>query len=328
MASSLPRLVSPRSAETADAVRAMSGGSFDVDAWHVMNERDSALIQDEVLNGAASSAFVYQFDIAGTRVSGISVIGARHLASHYQGIKHRLVASTQKVGSLFTFTSFPAEHMPMAVTCSIVPELADEPDYYAVIVELIDIKSGNSIQMEAREQRFEQRRDGSRYERPHYQKIAQSKAFRNGALHLIPQDVQQQFLALMLKAGKGANITPSVIAEKRAGVLRFAAANAVPLDRRAIEHLSADQISGLGDAARQGTAAFANAARSLGLGLDYEAAASMTPPAEAMPRRRGRPPRVSRPESGGDEWPPETPADEQTEPGEHEPDEPPRDTLV
>ena len=61
MASSLPRLVSPRATETADAVRAMSGGSFDIDAWHVMNERDSALIQDEVLNGAASSAFFFAF---------------------------------------------------------------------------------------------------------------------------------------------------------------------------------------------------------------------------------------------------------------------------
>src|SRR5215469_6869270 len=327
MASSLPRLVSPRSAEAVEAVRTMTGGSFDIDAWHAMDTRDNALIQDEVLNGAASSAFCYQFDIAGTRVTGISVIGARHLATHYQGLKHRLIASTQKVGALFTFFSFPAEGSPMSVSCNIVNELASEPDYYSVVVELIDVKTGNSIQIECREQRFESRRDGSQYERPHYQKIAQSKAFRNGALHLIPQDVQQQFLALMLKAGKGANITPSVIAEKRAGVLRFAAANAVPLDRRAIEHLSADQISGLGDAARQGTAAFANAARSLGLGLDYEAAASMTPPPEPMPRRRGRPPRASRPEPGGDEWPPETPADEQSEPGEHEPDEP-RDTLV
>jgi hypothetical protein len=315
MASALPRLAAPRTAEALETVRALTGGRFDVDAWHVIDERDNSLIQDEILNGAQSAAFVYSFEISGQRVSGISVVGARHLAAHYQGLKHRLVASTQKVGALFTFYSFPSEGMPMSVSCNIVPELAAEPDYYSVVVDLTDVKTGNTIQIETREQRFEHRRDGSAYERPHYQKIAQSKAFRNGALHLIPQDVQQQFLSLMLKQGKGVNITPSVIGEMRSNVMRFAASHAVPLNRLAVEHLSSDQISGLRDAAREGVPAFVNAAR--GLGLDFDREPSAGEPA-AAPRRRGRPPRPSRLESGSPPQP--EPEPEQTEPGEHEPD--------
>ena len=112
----LPRLVSPRATETLETVRNAAGG-FDIDAFHAMNERDNALIEDEILHGAGSSSFVYQFDISqGNTVTGVSVVGARHLANHYRGLKHRLVASAQKTGELFVFQSFPAENMPMAVS--------------------------------------------------------------------------------------------------------------------------------------------------------------------------------------------------------------------
>ncbi len=110
MAQTRPQLVAPRGqVATLDAVRTMTGG-FDVDAWHVMEERDNALIADEILHGPGSSKFVYSFAIAGQRepVSGISVVGARHLAAHYKGLKHRVVAAIQKTGALFTFTSYPA----------------------------------------------------------------------------------------------------------------------------------------------------------------------------------------------------------------------------
>src|SRR5271170_141118 len=121
-----PQLVAPRidrgQVATLDAVRTVAGG-FDVDVFHVMNERDNALIADEVLHGPGSSTFVYSFPLQGNTVSGISVIGARHLANHYKGLKHRLVAAQQEIGSLFTFTSYPAENMPMAVSCSVVAEL-------------------------------------------------------------------------------------------------------------------------------------------------------------------------------------------------------------
>lgn len=240
--------------------------AFDAEAFHVMSERDNALIADEVLNGSGSSKFVYQFPIAGTQVTGISVVGARHLAAEYGGLKHRMIASTRKVGALFTFTSYPAEGSAMQVSCSVIPDLASEDDFYSALVEVVDVKKGNSIQMESSETREEKRRDGSRYERPHYQKIAQAKAYRNAILALIPQDVQIEWKEKMLRLGKGDIITKSVIDEKRAGVLQFAAAKGVPVDRRALEALTIDQIAGLAEAARTKDAAqFTNAAAALGL---------------------------------------------------------------
>src|SRR4051812_34086522 len=85
---------------------------FDADAFHVMEQRDNALIQDEVLHGSMSRKFVYSFPIrsqggTSTTVSGISVIGARQLAFHYRGLKHRIVASQEKTGTVFKFTSYP-----------------------------------------------------------------------------------------------------------------------------------------------------------------------------------------------------------------------------
>jgi hypothetical protein len=292
MTNSLPRLVSPRAAETLEAVRSVTG-SFDVDAWHVMDERDNQLIADEILHGAGSELFVYNFEIKGTQVSGISVIGARHLANHYRGLKHRLVASMQKTGELFQFTSYPSADAPMNVACSVVNELSSEPDFYAAVVEVTDIKTGNSIQVERREARLEQRRDGSQYERPNFATIAQSKAYRNAVLALIPQDVQIRWKAEMLKLRKGETITASVLEQKRSGVLRFAAQKALALDRRRIEQLTLDQIAGLGDAARDGNLpAFAQAAQALGLTTDQPEQQTIEPTPQAQaPRRRGRPPR-------------------------------------
>ena len=75
-----------RAADTSDGSALMQqllarpmGGGFDPDAWHVMQERDNALIRDELMHGAASKAFVYSFDIKGKNVTGISVVGAREL---------------------------------------------------------------------------------------------------------------------------------------------------------------------------------------------------------------------------------------------------------
>jgi hypothetical protein len=288
-----PQLVSPRSAATLEAVRNVAGG-FDADAFHVMDERDNALIADEILHGAGSDLFVYNFDIAGKTVTGVSVIGARHLASHYRGLKHRLVASMQKTAELFIFQSFPAENMPMAVSASVVPELSGEPDFYAAVVEVTDIKTGNSIQIERREARLEYRRDGSPYERPNYQTIAQSKAYRNAVLSLVPQDVVIRWKAEMLKLKKGESITSSVLDEKRGNVLRFAASRGIALDRRAIEHLTLDQIGGLGDAAREGALpAFTQAAVALGLEVGQgepqpAAAQEQQQEPDPQPARRGR----------------------------------------
>ena len=220
-----PQLVAPRSAPALDIVRNVAG-SFDADAYHVMNERDNALIADEVLHGAGSSTFVYNFEIQGKQVAGISVVGARHLAAHYKGLQHRIVASMEKIGPVFTFTAYPGEH-PMSVSCSVVAELAGEPDFYAAVVEMTDLKTGNKIQTERREARLEQRRDGSTYERPNYATIAQSKAYRNAILTLIPQDIVIMWREQMLKLKKSETITASVLDEKRSNVLRFAAQRAL-----------------------------------------------------------------------------------------------------
>ena len=265
-----------------------AASGFDPEAWHVINDRDNALIADEVLNGSGSSKFVYQFNLAGTNVTGISVVGARHLASSYGGIKHRMIASTLKRGSLFTFTSYPSDGSPMRVSAQVIPELADEDDFYSALVEITDVKKGNAVQVEHSETRQEKRRDGSRYDRPHYQKIAQAKAYRNGVLSVIPQDVQLEWKEQMLRLGKSDVVTKSVIAEKRAGVLQFAAAKGIPVDRHAIESLTMDQIAGLSEAARTKDAAqFTNAAAALGIvqGAQAEEAAQEAPAPAAKPAR-------------------------------------------
>ena len=286
MAQSRPQLVSPRAVQTLEAVRTISGG-FDVDAWHVMEERDDALIADEILNGPGSSKFVYNFEIMpGTVVTGISVIGASHLANHYGGLQHRIVASMQKVGSLFTFTAYPAEGIPMDVNTKIILELEDEDDFFAAVCEMKDIKTGNSIQIERREKRFEHRRRGGDYERPHYATIAQRKAYRNAVLSLVPQDIVIRWKDQQIKLGKDVLITESVLDEKRGNVMRFAAQRAIALDRRAIEHLTLQQIGGLGDAAREGKLpAFVEAARALGLEIE-QGTETAEPPAQQQQQQQ------------------------------------------
>jgi hypothetical protein len=289
MASNMPRLVSPRAAETLEAVRAVTG-SFDVDAYHVMDQRDDQLVADEILHGAASEAFIYHFRVQGTDVSGVSVIGARHLANHYRGLKHRIVGSVQKTGALHEYRAYPHGNFAGDTRTAVLHDLAGEPDYYAVVVEIEDIKTGNSIMVECREERFGTKSDGTgTFDRPNYQKIAQSKAYRNAVLALVPQDVVIRWKAEMLKLRKGEAITASVIDEKRANVTRFAARSSVAIDRRALEALTFEQISGLGDAAREGQLpAFVQAATVLGLiEAERPALTTETPP----PRGRGRPPK-------------------------------------
>jgi hypothetical protein len=313
------QLASPRAAQTLEAVRSATGG-WDVDAYHVMEKRDESLIADELLHGHMSDSFIYRFPIQGKEVIGISVVGARHLAAHYGGIKHRLVSSVRKRGALFVFTTFPQEGVPMQVTSAILNDLADEGDFYGCVVEVSDIKSGNTIQIEAIENRWETNSQGRQYERPHYAKIAQSKGFRNAVLSLLPQDTIIQWRQEVMKLGKGVTITASVIDEKRGAVLRFAAKQGLLIDRRAVEDLTLDQIAGLGDAARsEDQLAFVNAARALQLDVNLGGGEEEDgtrdvhqPPPQGLPpdpalqrravddqlaqqKRRGRPPKAQPP---------------------------------
>lgn len=236
---------------------------FDLDAWHAMEQRDNALIADEIMHGTMSGKFVYDFSISGTRTSGVSVVGARHLAAHYGGIKHRIVASVEKRDALFIFTTYPAESIPMSVHVANIPEMAAEPDFYKIVIEITDVKKGVSEQHEKMELRHEKRRDGSLYERPNFQIIAQSKAFRNGVLAMIPQDVVEKFKQMSLNAGN--TMTINLMEEKRNAVNRFASQNGIALDRQALANLTYEQISGLGDAARAGAEKFIQAATGIGL---------------------------------------------------------------
>lgn len=256
-----------RSSLLEQVIASTAAGGFDADAFHALERRDESLIEQEILSGSGSSKFVYQFAIKGTEVSGISVVGARHLAYAYGGIKHRMIASAEKRGALFVYTTYPNDGAAMRVDTSYVHDLADEGDYYMCIVEMTDTKKGNSIQIEKREFRTETTRDGRTYERPHFQGIAQAKAFRNGVLGLVPQDVQLKWKQEQMRLGKGEVVTASIADEKRSGVLRYAAAQGIAINRQGLEALTLDQITGLGDAARGegGKAGFLRSAVALGI---------------------------------------------------------------
>lgn len=239
---------------------------IDAEIYHMMDKRDEQLISDEVLHGPSPKIFVYDFNIAGTNVSGISVKGARHLANHYGGLKHRIVSSTEKRGALFTFKSYPAENIPMQVHCSVVNELAADDDFYEVVVEITDIKTGNSVQVSKSEKRFEDRssaKGGGKYERPNFRTIAESKSRRNAILDLVPQDVQEIFKEKCRKEGTAMTINP--IEEKRDAVIKFAAAKGIAFTRDQVNGLDWNQISGLSEAAKEGIEAFQGSAEALGL---------------------------------------------------------------
>ena len=225
--------------------------NFDPDAWVVMDERDSRLIEQELMFGVRSDKFVYDFDIQGTRVTGISVVGAAELASHYGGIQHRLVSSWRKVGSLFIFQQYPGPDSSLDVITKQLPDLEKEPDGYNVVVEVRDIKTGVVIQTEQFESEFEySRKSGEWFRKPHFSKVAQSKAYRNGVLRVIPQAIQMRWKDQQLRVGKNAPIGEGVLDQKRSGVLQYAAAQGIAVERAAIDRLTFEQIAGVAEAAR------------------------------------------------------------------------------
>jgi len=286
-----------------------------------MERRDESLIEQEILSGSASSKFVYSFSLSSGPVSGISVVGARHLAYHYGGLQHRMIGSIEKRGALFVYTTYPHDGTGMKVETSYLHDLAGEDDFYGVLIEMTDVKKGNRIQVEKRESRTERKRDGGTFERPHFQVIAQSKAYRNAVLALVPQDVQLQWKEMQLKAGKGEVVTASVADEKRAGVLRYAAAQAIAINRQALEALTLDQITGLGDAARGegGKAAFLRAAAALRIVTVDGAEDAPAAPKDAPPPRPARQPRQTRQEA------PPPPVEAQREPEPPPPADEPHD---
>lgn len=263
MASTIAQLRTQQNADAAALLNPLLNqphySKFDPDAWHVMQERDNALIRDELLHGVASNAFVYSFDIKGSRVTGVSVVGARELASQYKGIKSRIVATIEKRGSLFIFRTFA----PLSIETRVLHELADEDDFYECVMEVTDIKTANSIEVRKKESRTEKKRDGTTYERPHYDVICESKAFRNGVLSVLPQSVIRDFKDRCLNAGKGTS--EQTIQQRRSAASTYATKHGLALDRQALAELSFSELDGLGGAAAQGLEFFKRSAAALGL---------------------------------------------------------------
>jgi len=273
--------------------------AFSADAWHAMNARDNMQVEQEVLNGDAGAEYVYAMLVQGKLVTGVSVVGASQLACEYGGIKSRLIGSTHKKGSLFVF--WRAGQLDVRS----IPELEDQPDYYEAVVEVTDIKTGNSIEIRKTEEAFGTRRDGGKFARPHFDTIAESKARRKGTLSLIPQSIVSKFklrcLDAAIKAGafddpkdaplktaikrflatlKVSNAGPErTIDQLRSGAMEWAAKNAISLDRMALQNLTYDEIYGLGGAARDGKEAFRVACEALGVLRDMaEIETNVAPP--------------------------------------------------
>ncbi len=287
----IPQLTEPLSVgQLAIIESARAGGRLDIDLLHVMDRRDNLLVEQELMHGAGSSAFVYSFPVSGKTIAGVSVIGAQHLANAYGKLRHRLIASVQKIGSLFTFTSYPTADSSMRVEAHIIADLAAEPDYYQCVIEVQDLNTGNSVQMTRRELRYERRQDGSLFERPHYDTIAESKAYRNAILRLLPQDFVMKWKLQMLQLRKEDLITEDVLTAKRAAVIRFAAAKGIPLDRHAVERLTVEQMGGLAEAAHaENEAAFGHALAALGLRIidvEDQKVTTTSPPATTQKTAR------------------------------------------
>lgn len=232
---------------------------FNAEAWHAMNARDDQMIADSILHGYVGAEYVYQFSIGGKQVEGISVVGARALAAEYGGIKVRIVASLDKTGQLFVQKSYE----PLAIAVQHIPDLEDTADYYEVLMEVQDLKTGNAIQVRKKEFKTEKRRDGTSYDRPHYDSIAESKAYRNGVLDIIPQRVVMEFKRRSIKAGKGgAEKTKDQLME---GCLRYAASQGIGIDRQLLGQLTYAEIYGLGEAAKTGVSQFKVSSAALGI---------------------------------------------------------------
>lgn len=229
---------------------------FSVEAYHAMEQRDIALVADELEHGATSSIFVYSFPMDGKTITGVSVIGARHLVAFHGGIKHRIVGSLDKRGSRCTMMTYPHADTPMAVQILDRPEWENMDDWYRVIVEMVDTKTGNSIQVTHEESAWDYPKNKPKFKRPHYTKICESKAYRNAALAIIPQDVVQKFKERAVENKNNRDLTADIIQDRRDGLLTHAVTKGIAVDRQAINRLSNAQLDGLMSAAQTSQESF------------------------------------------------------------------------
>lgn len=246
-----------------DFSRLMSGPAFSSEAWHAMSERDNQLIADSILHGYAGEEYIYSFKVNGSPVEGVSVIGARELAAQYGGIQARLQSSADKAGSLIVTKSYGAT---LAVDTRIIPQIEDDDDWYECVIEVTDIKTGNSITIRKKEFKNGTRRDGTTFPREHYDTIAESKAYRNGVLAIIPQSTIKKFKEKCRQAGRvGEELTRDQILD---GLLAWSAKHKVSVDRKALQKLTYNELRALGANTKEGQAVFRAAAAAAGVLID------------------------------------------------------------
>ena len=246
-----------------DFSRLMSGPAFSSEAWHAMSERDNQLIADSILHGYAGEEYIYSFNVNGSPVEGVSVIGARELAAQYGGIQARLQSSADKAGSLIVTKSYGAT---LAVDTRIIPQIEDDDDWYECVIEVSDIKTGNSITIRKKEFKSGTRKDGTKFPREHYDTIAESKAYRNGVLAIIPQSTIKKFKEKCRQAGRvGEELTRDQILD---GLLAWSAKHQVSVDRKALQKLTYNELRALGANTKEGQAVFRAAAAAAGVLLD------------------------------------------------------------
>lgn len=275
-------LTTPSPPENLPATIGHNSMAMDEDMLRVISVRDEALVADEIMSGS-SGAFSYSFRMPGQSkpVTGISVVGARHLAVKYKFLQHRLVCSISKRDRMMTVTTYPHRGQPMKVEVHVLDELATVDDYYTVMIEMKDLQTGLVQQTEKTEARFKKRNtkneDSSKseatnskggkpgyFENEHFETIAQAKAFRNGVIHILPQDVVQDFLAQSINAGSNQDLTQDYLEHARRGLLEFCTLKGIRAKKAAIWRLDLAQIETLRKARADGIERLRNALAALG----------------------------------------------------------------
>jgi hypothetical protein len=108
-------------------------------------------------------------------------------------------------------------------------------------------------------------RSGDLYEKPHYTTIAESKAYRNAILSLIPKDVQEVFKQECIKAGESVDMTKNLMEEKRKNCLNYALNKGILIDSNKLNKLTWDELNELSGIAKEGVELFRNSLIKLGM---------------------------------------------------------------
>ena len=126
------------------------------DPYLDMDRRDDAMIIAEAI-GQFSDEYIYQYEIDGKPVRGLSFSGVKEARRLYKMIAVSIVSIDEK------------------------------PMYYECKARSLDRITGSATEVIYRQAKGIKRRDGSHWENPHAFMICQSKAKRNAIAELLPQ---------------------------------------------------------------------------------------------------------------------------------------------